>query len=141
MSNIEAAARVGTQPDWHRSADVVVVGLGMAGTCAALEAHRAGADVLVIERASGGGGASATSEGIFYLGGGTALQTECGYRDDPEEMFKFMRASTSTSDARDCARSATAVLNTSPGWKPKACRFSAEASRARRCRCGRARGS
>lgn len=98
MSNIEAAARVGTQPKWHRSADVVVVGLGMAGTCAALEAHRAGADVLVIERASGGGGASATSEGIFYLGGGTALQTECGYPDDPEEMFKFMRASTSTSD-------------------------------------------
>lgn len=98
MSNIEAAARVGTQPEWHRSADVVVVGLGMAGTCAALEAHRAGADVLVIERASGGGGASATSEGIFYLGGGTALQTECGYPDDPEEMFKFMRASTSTSD-------------------------------------------
>lgn len=70
----------------------------MAGTCAALEAHRAGADVLVIERASGGGGASATSEGIFYLGGGTALQTDCGYVDDPDEMFKFMRASTSTPD-------------------------------------------
>ncbi|MGA0840073.1 MAG: FAD-dependent oxidoreductase [Pseudomonadales bacterium] len=35
---------------WEHAVDVVVVGLGIAGTCAALEAHRAGANVLVIER-------------------------------------------------------------------------------------------
>ena len=98
MSDINETARVQDIPGWDRSAGVLIVGLGMAGTCAALEAHRAGADVLVIERASGGGGASATSEGIFYLGGGTALQQDCGYDDDPEELFKFMRASTSTPD-------------------------------------------
>jgi len=85
-------------PEWTRSAAVVIVGLGMAGTCAALEAHRSGADVLVLERASGGGGASATSEGIFYLGGGTALQRDCGYDDTPEALYTFMRASTSTPD-------------------------------------------
>ncbi len=55
--------------EWDREVDVVVVGQGIAGVCAALEAHRAGADVLILERAGGGGGASALSEGIFYLGG------------------------------------------------------------------------
>ena len=40
--------------EWDESADVVVVGYGIAGACAALEAHREGADVMVIERASAG---------------------------------------------------------------------------------------
>ncbi len=85
---------------WDHEADVVIVGEGVAGVCAALEASSAGADVLVLERASGGGGTSATSEGIFYLGGGTAVQRACGYEDDPEEMFKFLRASTSAPTAK-----------------------------------------
>ena len=83
---------------WTREVDIIVVGLGAAGACAALEAHRAGADVLIIERASGGGGASAQSEGIFYLGGGTSLQRDLGYEDSPENMYAFMRASTSAPD-------------------------------------------
>lgn len=78
---------------WDRSADVVVIGQGVAGTCAALEAHRAGAEVLVIERASGGGGASALSSGIFYLGGGTPVQKALGYEDDADNMAKFLMAS------------------------------------------------
>lgn len=82
---------------WDRTVDVVVAGLGVAGVSAALEAHRAGVDVLVVERTSGGGGASATSEGIFYLGG-TRLQADLGYEDDPEALYAFMRASTSTPD-------------------------------------------
>ncbi|MEZ5379170.1 MAG: FAD-dependent oxidoreductase [Acidimicrobiales bacterium] len=83
---------------WSRSVDVVVIGFGVAGASAALEAHRAGAEVLIVERASGGGGASAQSEGIFYLGGGTALQRDLGYDDSPDNMYAFMRASTSTPD-------------------------------------------
>jgi glycine/D-amino acid oxidase-like deaminating enzyme len=35
---------------WHEAADVVVVGYGYAGAVAALEAHDAGADVLLIEK-------------------------------------------------------------------------------------------
>lgn len=84
--------------EWGRSVDVIIVGLGAAGACAALEAQRAGADVLVLERASGGGGASAASEGIFYLGGGTDLQKDLGYQDSAENMYSFMRASTTTKD-------------------------------------------
>lgn len=71
-------------------ADVVVVGLGAAGGCAAIEACDAGADVLVLERASGGGGTSANSGGLIYMGGGTPVQKECGFEDSVEEMFKFL---------------------------------------------------
>ena len=76
------------------SVDVLVVGLGIAGVCSALEASRAGADVLVVERASAGGGASSQSEGIFYLGGGTSLQNDLGISDTPDNLFTFLRAST-----------------------------------------------
>jgi succinate dehydrogenase/fumarate reductase flavoprotein subunit len=85
---------------WDDTADVVVIGYGIAGVCAALEARRAGADVLVFERASGGGGASALSAGIFYFGGGTAVQKAAGYDDTPDEMFNFLMASTNAPDAR-----------------------------------------
>jgi succinate dehydrogenase/fumarate reductase flavoprotein subunit len=84
---------------WHETADVVVVGFGIAGACAALEARRGGADVLVAERASGGGGASALSSGLFYLGGGTPVQQAVGVEDTPENMYKFLMASTGAPDA------------------------------------------
>ncbi|HEY4332976.1 MAG TPA: FAD-dependent oxidoreductase, partial [Ilumatobacteraceae bacterium] len=77
---------------WHMEADVVVVGYGIAGAAAALEAAQAGASVLVIERSGGWGGASALSGGYIYLGGGTAVQKACGFDDDPDEMFKFLMA-------------------------------------------------
>src|SRR5258706_2736132 len=78
---------------WDEEADVVVVGLGAAGAGAALESGAAGADTLVLERASGGGGTSAMSGGVLYLGGGTALQKACGFEDSPDEMFKYLMAS------------------------------------------------
>lgn len=80
-------------PGWTHFVDVVVVGLGAAGTCASLQAVSAGADVLVLERDGAGGGASALSEGLFYLGGGTAVQQACGYQDDPDNTLAFLRAS------------------------------------------------
>ncbi|MCB0956898.1 MAG: FAD-dependent oxidoreductase [Ilumatobacter sp.] len=95
---VEAATLTADVPGWDHEVDVVVVGLGAAGVSAALEAHRGGAQVLVLERASGGGGASAASEGIFYLGGGTTLQRDLGVDDTPDNMYAFMRAVTSTPD-------------------------------------------
>lgn len=53
--------------------DVVVVGFGCAGSCAALEAS-ANAEVLIVDGAPMGGGTTAASHAIIYLGGGTSLQ-------------------------------------------------------------------
>jgi succinate dehydrogenase/fumarate reductase flavoprotein subunit len=72
--------------------DVVVVGFGIAGGCAALEAARAGARVLLLEKAAVHGGTSSMSGGHFYLGGGTAVQRATGWEDSPEEMYKYLVA-------------------------------------------------
>ncbi|MCP3987257.1 MAG: FAD-dependent oxidoreductase [bacterium] len=80
-------------PGWDDEADVIVVGLGAAGACAALEARSAGADTLALERASGGGGTSALSTGQIYLGGGTPIQQKCGFEDSPDEMYRYLMAS------------------------------------------------
>jgi succinate dehydrogenase/fumarate reductase flavoprotein subunit len=72
--------------------DVLVVGFGAAGAAAAFEAARAGASVIVLERASGAGGSSAQSGGELYLGGGTAVQRACGFDDDADNMFAFLAA-------------------------------------------------
>ncbi|MDH3200617.1 MAG: FAD-binding protein [Myxococcales bacterium] len=74
---------------WDDEADVVVVGFGGAGACAALEAHAEGAHVLVLDRFHGGG-ATAISGGVVYAGGGTHIQAEAGADDDPEEMFRYL---------------------------------------------------
>jgi len=80
-----------TRPDheeWDDTADVLVVGLGGAGACAAIEAKEAGADVLAIDRFAGGG-ATAYSGGIIYAGG-TPFQKEAGFDDDADEMFAYL---------------------------------------------------
>lgn len=78
------------QVAWADSADVLVVGWGAAGACAAIEARSAGASVLVIDR-FGGGGASALSGGVVYAGGGTPYQREAGFADTPQAMFEYLR--------------------------------------------------
>jgi succinate dehydrogenase/fumarate reductase flavoprotein subunit len=75
-------------------ADVIVVGMGVAGACAAIEAKEAGADVLVVERTSGGGGSSAMAGGYVYFGGGTRVQKANGFEDTVEDMFKYIMAVT-----------------------------------------------
>src|SRR5581483_1601179 len=77
---------------WDMEADVVVVGAGCAGASAAIEAGRAGADVVVLERSGGPGGASAMSGGSLYLGGGTPIQKACGFEDTPDNMLAFVSA-------------------------------------------------
>ena len=80
-------------PCWDESCGVLVIGLGCAGACAALAAAEAGASVTVLERASAGGGTSALSGGLLYLGGGTPVQAACGFEDDPESMARYLLAS------------------------------------------------
>ncbi|CAN5864417.1 FAD-binding protein [soil metagenome] len=70
--------------------DVLVIGFGIAGGCAAVSAAAAGARVLVLERAAAAGGTSSMAGGHFYLGGGTAVQEATGHADSADEMFKYL---------------------------------------------------
>src|SRR5258705_4846666 len=71
-------------------ADVIIVGFGAAGACAAIEAADAGADVVILER-FGGGGASAVSGGVVYAGGGTQQQLDAGVDDSADAMYDYLR--------------------------------------------------
>ncbi len=79
--------------DWDLEADVVVVGFGAAGACAALEAAASGADVIVIDRFNGGG-ATALSGGVVYAGGGTPQQRQAGVSDSAGAMFAYLQTET-----------------------------------------------
>jgi len=75
---------------WDGEVDVVIVGFGAAGACAAIEAVDRGLDVLVLERFNGGG-ATRNSGAIIYAGGGTMIQNEAGVQDTPENMFQYLQ--------------------------------------------------
>jgi succinate dehydrogenase/fumarate reductase flavoprotein subunit len=80
--------------DWHDETDVLVVGFGAAGSCAAIEARDEAADVLVLERASGVSGTTCAATGHFYLGGGTRVQKANGIEDTVDDMFHYLMANT-----------------------------------------------
>ncbi len=75
---------------WDDEADVVVVGLGGAGIVSAIQAKIAGADVLGVDRFTGGG-ATAISGGVFYAGGGTHIQADAGVEDAVDEMYRYLK--------------------------------------------------
>ncbi|BBX82871.1 FAD-binding protein [Mycolicibacterium aubagnense] len=78
--------------EWSDEADVVVIGFGIAGGCAAVSAAAAGAKVLVLEKAAAAGGTTSMAGGHFYLGGGTAVQQATGHDDTADEMYKYLVA-------------------------------------------------
>jgi 3-oxo-5alpha-steroid 4-dehydrogenase len=83
-----------TESAQRSEVDVLIVGFGIAGGCAAVEAAAAGASVLVLERAAAAGGTTAMAGGHFYLGGGTVVQRATGFDDSPDDMFAYLMAVT-----------------------------------------------
>jgi succinate dehydrogenase/fumarate reductase flavoprotein subunit len=98
MSSDYGVVDASTVSNWDDEADVVIVGLGSAGSCAAIEARRAGADVLALERASGAGGLTASAAGHLYMGGGTRVQKAVGLEDTVEDMYQYLLANTPEPD-------------------------------------------
>jgi 3-oxo-5alpha-steroid 4-dehydrogenase len=92
-SNRVRPALVVDDPDaqaWDAECDVLVVGVGMAGVCAALRASEdPSLQVIAIDRGAGGG-ASKLSGGVVYMGGGTRAQREAGLEDTPENMANYL---------------------------------------------------
>ena len=91
MSQIIQSASIDRYQDEF---DVIVCGFGGAGGSAAIEAANHGAKVLLLERASDGGGSTALSSCEMYLGGsgGTSLQRACGFKDTTENMIAYLQA-------------------------------------------------
>ena len=88
------AAPTPTQPygatsSWDYTADVVIVGAGAAGLCAAIAAVEGGAtSVLVVEENYDIGGKMICNGGSPYLGGGNSAQIAYGIVDSPDLFFQ-----------------------------------------------------
>jgi succinate dehydrogenase/fumarate reductase flavoprotein subunit len=72
---------------WNLSADVVVIGAGVAGLPAAIAARDHGASVIVVEENFDIGGHGMLSGGRVQLGGGHALQQKFGIEDSADQVF------------------------------------------------------
>lgn len=71
--------------------DVIVIGTGIAASCAALEALEAGARVLMLDGDTRSGGSSRLSSGVI-MGAKTRFQAERGIEDDPEAAYEYYMA-------------------------------------------------
>jgi hypothetical protein len=85
MTAGEAGAQAA--PRWDLSADIVVIGAGVAGLPAAITARDLGSSVIVVEENFDIGGRGMLSGGRVSLGGGHALQQKANIKDSPDQMF------------------------------------------------------
>ena len=74
----------------NRETDVIVVGGGLAGYCAALEAAAAGVNVLLFEKQPAVGGSSVLSGGFFAFAG-TDMQKAAGIDDSNARLYDDLR--------------------------------------------------
>ena len=95
---------------WHTTADVVVVGYGYAGAVAAIEAHDAGADVLLIEKMPDSGGISITSGGNVRI------------VEDAEEGFRHLQATNAGTTPDPVLRALAAGMAEIPAYFGKLAR-------------------
>jgi urocanate reductase len=93
-AGVGAAALVGVggneaeaQVRWDLSADVVIIGAGVAGLPAAITARDLGASVIVVDENFDIGGRGILSGGRVHLGGGHALQQKAGIKDSADQVF------------------------------------------------------
>jgi 3-oxo-5alpha-steroid 4-dehydrogenase len=79
---------------WDETCDALVVGVGLAGATAVLRISEDDSlNIIAIDRGLGGG-ASALSGGVIYIGGGTRVQQEAGVEDSPENMANYLKHET-----------------------------------------------
>lgn len=76
--------------DWDVVADVVVVGSGAGGLCAALTVNSTGCRALVIEKRSTVGGASVVSGGVIWVPNNRIMRDR-GIPDDEASGYAYLR--------------------------------------------------
>ena len=76
---------------WDETVDVIVAGSGFAGLAAAIEAHDAGASVMILEKMDKPGGNSRINGGQVAAAG-SAAQKKQGIKDSPDLMYSDMLA-------------------------------------------------
>ena len=74
---------------WNEQTDIVIVGSGVAGLSAAIEADQAGASVIVLEKMKITGGNTRISDGGLAAPG-NYLQKERGVEDSPDLFYEDM---------------------------------------------------
>lgn len=79
-------------PEWDHVTDVLVVGTGVAGGAAALAATRAGAEVILLDKAEHPGGTTASSGGGMWIPNNSFLQAR-GVHDDRDTCIRYMARS------------------------------------------------
>ena len=73
---------------WNRTADIVIIGAGVSGLSAAIEAAESGASVIAVDMNYDIGGHGIMSGGQLHLGGGNEHQRIEGVKDSPDFVFK-----------------------------------------------------
>ena len=75
---------------WDHSVDVLVMGSGGAGQCAALRAHDLGMDVLIVEKSPTWGGSTAMSGGAVWIPNNRSMKAK-GLDDSEDEGVKYIQ--------------------------------------------------
>ncbi|MFZ4664014.1 MAG: FAD-dependent oxidoreductase [Caldilineaceae bacterium] len=78
---------------WDAISDIVIVGTGCAGLTAALAAHEAGADVLIIEKTGLVGGTTAVSAGALWIPNNHHMQA-MDEADSADEAITYITSQT-----------------------------------------------
>lgn len=94
---------------------VLIAGGGACGAVAALAAHEAGADVLVLEQDAVARGSTAMSQGLICAAG-TAAQRQAGIEDGADRFFADIMAKTRGQTDPDLARTVADYAGPTLDW-------------------------
>ena len=77
--------------DWNEERDVIVVGSGLAGMVATLQAAKKSLDVVLVERDSQVGGTTTSSGGVIWIPNSDQARA-AGVDDNPEKVRTYLRS-------------------------------------------------
>lgn len=95
--------------------DVLIIGAGACGLCAAIQAHDKGLSVAILEKNDRPGGNSALSTGSVPAAG-SRFQKEAGIEDDPETYFRDLMGIAGETEAEGLVRRMTQVSAETVEW-------------------------